>query len=182
MPGWERYLSAERFRRQPPGALLERLPPPQPHRVLDVGCGPGFWTLEAAERIGEGWVVGVDPSDEMLRVCRERVRGRPLLLCRCAGQALPFRDGAFGRVFVVNLLHEVTDPGHVVGEAWRCVAPGGDLVVVDFEARETDFGPPVAERIPAEAMTRLLGEAAGTSPVSLVPAYEDFYVLRAQRG
>jgi ubiquinone/menaquinone biosynthesis C-methylase UbiE len=150
--------------------------------VLDLGCGPGFWTVEAAERVGEGWVVGLDPSLEMLRVCRERARGRPILHCRGDGAALPFADGVFGRVFVVNLLHEVADPGHVLGEAFRCVAPGGDLVVVDFEARETDFGPPLAARIPAETMLTLLRGPAGTSPISPVAAYEDFYALRVERA
>jgi len=116
-----------------------------------------------------------------VRVCRERARGRPILPCLGDGESLPFADGSFGRVYVVNLLHEVKDPTPVVREALRCVAPGGDLVVVDFEARETDFGPPVAVRIPVKRMARILQSAADGAAVSPVPAYDDFYVLRVER-
>jgi len=176
MPEWERFLSPERWRLQPPEALLGRLPWEGVRRVLDVGCGPGFWTLAVAGRIGSGTVAAVDPSAEMVRVCRERAGDLPVAPCRCLGEALSFVSGAFQRAFLVNLLHEVGEPQRVIAEAWRCVAAGGDLVVVDFEARPTAFGPPVAERISRQGMEALLAETAGAPET--VDAYADFYVFR----
>ena len=42
-------------------------------RVLDVGCGAGATTIEAADRVGpEGWVCGIDISPEMIDAARER--------------------------------------------------------------------------------------------------------------
>ncbi len=180
MPGWEKFVSPERWRLQPPEAVLDRLPWEGVRRVLDVGCGPGFWTLAVAGRLGEGFVTAADPSAEMVRVCRERAAGLPVAPCRCAGDDLPFAAGAFQRAFLVNLLHEVAEPGRVIAETWRCVALGGDLLVIDFEARPTAFGPPVAERIPRERMAALLEEGVGApEPVA---AYADFYAFRVCRG
>ena|SRR5437016_6648740 len=46
-------------------------------RVLDVGCGPGFYVTELLETVGpDGQVVGVDPSADMLAVAAQRARGR----------------------------------------------------------------------------------------------------------
>jgi cyclopropane fatty-acyl-phospholipid synthase-like methyltransferase len=57
---WERFLN-ELAGRMPPGA-----------RVLDLGCGPGTKTSRVAERAE---VVGVDISEEQLRLARDRVPG-----------------------------------------------------------------------------------------------------------
>lgn len=61
-------------------------------RVLDVGCGLGHTTLEAAERVApHGTVVGVDFSPVMLAAARERVAGvDAVTLLRADAQAHPF--------------------------------------------------------------------------------------------
>ncbi|GAB4266906.1 MAG: class I SAM-dependent methyltransferase [Deferrisomatales bacterium] len=178
MGDWRKFLSPERRRRQPPEALLDRLGS-SPGPVLEVGCGPGFWTLPLADRAGGGgWVAAVDPSRPMLRVLRERAGDRPVVPVLARGGALPFRRAAFGRAFAVNVLHEVDDPAAVVADTLRCVGPEGDLVVVDFEARPSPFGPPVERRIPAQRMARWLERAAAR--VERLDVYADFYVYRAR--
>jgi len=45
-------------------------------RVLDVGCGPGFYVTELLEVVGrEGLIVGVDGSADMLAVAAKRAEG-----------------------------------------------------------------------------------------------------------
>jgi len=47
-------------------------------RILDVGCGPGFYVAELLDEVGpEGRVVGVDSSEAMLAVAAHRCEGRP---------------------------------------------------------------------------------------------------------
>ena len=70
-------------------ATLSSLPPA---RTLDVGCGTGFFT-----RYLRGLIFGVDQSERMLRIARERLPdGR---LVRADAASLPFRDSSFARVF-----------------------------------------------------------------------------------
>ena len=47
-------------------------------RILDVGCGPGFYVAELLDQVGpQGTVVGVDGSAQMLAVAARRCEGRP---------------------------------------------------------------------------------------------------------
>ena len=50
------------------------------NRVLDFGCGPGFFTREFAKRVGDtGMVLAVDVQEEMLRILREKLGPEGLL-------------------------------------------------------------------------------------------------------
>ncbi len=80
-------------------------------RILDVGCGTGFFTYYWAQKTPH--VVGLDFSQEMLQKNENPncVRGK--------AEALPFKDESFDLVFCSNLLHHVEDPVHVVKEMAR---------------------------------------------------------------
>ncbi len=92
-------------------------------RVLDVGAGPGEFSVEARTR---GWAVfSTDLAPPMCAVARSR-GGRAVVAD--AGQ-LPFADGAFDGVFSSLMLQWVTDPAATLSEARRVVVPGGFCVV-----------------------------------------------------
>ncbi len=181
MPDWEKFLSAERYARQSPQALLARLPWSPGMRALEVGCGPGFVAVPLAERVGVGGrVVAVDRDAACLAATAERGRGLPLLLLRGDGAGLPLRERSFHRAFLVNVLHEVPEPARVLAQAFLSLEGGGDLVVVDFEARPTSFGPALADRIPAERMASMLSALGGDA--ERLDVYEDFYAYRVLRS
>lgn len=98
-----------------------------PCRVLDVACGTGFLTRHL-----KGEVVGLDQSEAMLKIARERVPDATFV--RGDAFALPFADASFDKVFVANfygllLPHERTA---FLSEVRR-VAP--ELVVVETTPR-----------------------------------------------
>ena len=66
-------------------------------RILDVGCGPGFYCLELSEIVGSsGSVVGVDSSPAMLQLARARCAGRDNVgLLEGEATALPVESGTF---------------------------------------------------------------------------------------
>jgi trans-aconitate 2-methyltransferase len=67
------YLKFEDERTRPPRDLLTQVPLQSPHRVIDLGCGPGNSTELLITRYPQADVVGVDSSSDMLRQARERL-------------------------------------------------------------------------------------------------------------
>jgi arsenite methyltransferase len=104
-------------------------------RVLDVGCGPGFFVSELLDRVGpEGAVVGVDGSPEMLAAAARRCEGHANVAFHEAdATALPVADGAFDRVLCVQVLEYVAEPDAALAELRRALRPGGRLVVWDID-------------------------------------------------
>lgn len=88
-------------------------------RVLDLGCGTGFYS-EALSAAGAE-VVAADLSFDDLRLARER---HPATL-RCDGTRLPFPDGAFDGVFCSNMLEHTPTPERIFDEIERVLRPGG---------------------------------------------------------
>ncbi|MFC5366693.1 class I SAM-dependent methyltransferase [Salinirubrum litoreum] len=94
-------------------------------RVLDVGGGTGRAAVEldAAERIV------VDAARGMLT----RARDRGLDTVQGDARRLPVADQSADAVTIVDAFHHLPDQRRVVREAWRVLAPGGVLVVRDFD-------------------------------------------------
>ena len=102
-------------------------------RLLDIGTGTGLVLgLLAADAES---AVGIDRSPEMLRLARAKLSedGRQLAELRRADMLeLPFNDGSFDTVTLVQVLHFADDPAAVIAEAARVLAPGGRLLIAEF--------------------------------------------------
>src|SRR5918992_3776542 len=74
-------------------------------RILDVGCGPGFYVAELLEQVGpKGSVVGVDPSPQMLAIAQQKVEDRPTVaLHQADANALPVEDAGFDALLSVQV-------------------------------------------------------------------------------
>jgi arsenite methyltransferase len=104
-------------------------------RILDVGCGPGFYAEELlAEVGGTGAVVGLDSSPQMLAVAAHRVEGHANVTFREAdATSLPVEDAAFDAALSVQVLEYVPDADRALAEMYRAVRPGGRVVVWDVD-------------------------------------------------
>jgi ubiquinone/menaquinone biosynthesis C-methylase UbiE len=117
-----------------PDRLAERYVKPG-NRVLDFGCGPGFFTREFAKRVGHtGSVIAVDVQEEMLRLLREKLEPEGLMprirTHRCKPDSLgltPDRDGTVDVAFTIFVVHEVPDPAKLFREIAALLVPGGLL-------------------------------------------------------
>lgn len=109
---------------------------PQPgERILDVGCGPGFYVAELLDRVGpEGTVTGVDRSEAMLAVASSRTRAHGnVTFHEAEATALPVKDGEFDAALSVQVLEYVEDVPAVLAELSRALRPGGRVVVWDVD-------------------------------------------------
>jgi ubiquinone/menaquinone biosynthesis C-methylase UbiE len=103
-----------------------------PRSILDVGCGEGVLTVEWAERLGDGRVVGTDLDDPKLRAEWEK-RTRPNLEFRVEdATSLSFADDEFDMACAIEVLEHVPDPERTLSEMAR-VASGHLLVSVPRE-------------------------------------------------
>src|SRR5690349_2720143 len=80
-------------------------------RILDAGCGPGFYVAEVLERVGsEGSVVGIDASPPMLAVAARRCEGHANVAFHEGDvTSLPVGDADFDRALSVQVLEYVED-------------------------------------------------------------------------
>jgi demethylmenaquinone methyltransferase/2-methoxy-6-polyprenyl-1,4-benzoquinol methylase len=116
-------------------ALIDRIVPGQPGRVLDVASGTAGVAIQIAERTSAD-VVGVDLTAAMLaqgrvNIATARLSERIQLVVGRAEQ-LPFADHAFDAVSFTYLLRYVDDPAAVLRELARVVKPGGSMASLDF--------------------------------------------------
>jgi arsenite methyltransferase len=104
-------------------------------RILDAGCGPGFYTRELLDQVGpEGSVTGIDQSPQMLAVARRRCEGfGNVAFEEGDAVALPVEDGRFDRALSVQVLEYVRDVPAALAEMHRALRPGGRVVIWDVD-------------------------------------------------
>lgn len=103
---------------------------PTPGRVLDAGGGTGRVANAIRKQAGE--VVIADPSLGMLRQA-----DRTQLKLACShSESLPFPDGTFERVIMVDALHHVIHQGQTAREMYRVLKPGGRIVIEEPDIRK----------------------------------------------
>ena len=102
-------------------------------RLVDVGTGTGRMIELLGHRARSS--LGIDRSPEMLRLARGRIEASGLVRAevrRGDMYALPGGDGSVDTLVLHQVLHFADDPAAVLGEAARLLAPGGQLLIVDF--------------------------------------------------
>jgi SAM-dependent methyltransferase len=106
------------------GWALDHVRFPTGGRVLDVGCGPGYY-LERL-RAQELELTGLDLSEGMLKQARTRVAASWIV---ADAQHLPTRADVFDIALAMHMLYHVADGGRGVAEIRRVLRPGGTLLV-----------------------------------------------------
>jgi ubiquinone/menaquinone biosynthesis C-methylase UbiE len=131
--------------------MLELLELRPGSRVLDVGCGTGDDVREMAKHVGAGGrIVGIDNSQAMIGVARQRAEGteNPVEFRVADVMELPFGAASFDSCRADRSLMHVPDAGQALAEMARVTKPGGRIVVyeVDFETLLIDAADRVLTR------------------------------------
>jgi ubiquinone/menaquinone biosynthesis C-methylase UbiE len=154
--------------------LREALEPQPGERVLEVGPGTGYYSLDVARWVGpSGRLDVLDVQQEMLDHTMRRAdeaQIRSIQPRRGDARELPYEDATFDAAYLVAVLGEVPDQQLAMSELRRVLKPGGRLVVGEL------FGDPhmVGER----ALRRLAPSVGLRFERRVGPRFGFFAVLR----
>ena len=129
--------------------------------VLDLGCGPGTFSLAMAKMVGEsGKVIAVDVQEEMLQILREKAAQQGLESRIVTHKSDPDRIGISEKVdfaLAFYMVHEVPDAEAFLKEIVSILKPKGKLLIVE---------PKMHVSAAAFEKTIEVARQAGLSPIS----------------
>jgi ubiquinone/menaquinone biosynthesis C-methylase UbiE len=113
--------------------------------VLDVGCGPGFFSIEMAGMVGEsGKVIAADLQEGMLDKVRKKIDGngigRRIVLHKCESERIGV-EVKVDFVLAFYMVHEVPDQEVFLREISKILRPDGLLYISEpkFHVRKKEF-------------------------------------------
>lgn len=103
--------------------------------VLDVGCGPGFFSIELAQMVGKsGRVVAADLQEGMLRKLRKKIQGTELeeriTLHKCEKDTLGLSERV-NFVLAFYMVHEIPHQEDFFNEIISILKPNGQVLIVE---------------------------------------------------
>lgn len=98
-------------------------------KVLDVGCGTGNFSIKLAKMGCE--VVGIDVSEEMLKVAEAKAReeGLNIKFYKMDAHQMEFEDNTFDGVLSVTAFEFLKEPEKAIEEIFRVLKPNGQLLI-----------------------------------------------------
>src|SRR5579859_3264405 len=147
-------LAEDRLQRFDRHELLRSLGVRAGKVVADLGSGPGFFTLPAAELVGPaGKVYAVDVQQEMVddlraRLAREGITNVAVRRSSELDPSIPQR--LVDLALLAFVLHEIEQRSSFLLAAKRLLRPDGRVAVLEWEKIETPVGPPLDMRVTAD--------------------------------
>ncbi|HDD68872.1 MAG TPA: methyltransferase domain-containing protein [Candidatus Korarchaeota archaeon] len=125
-------------------------------RILELGPGGGFLTVEVANIVGEqGIVCCIDIQPEMIKTLRKKAKklGLEERILEVVGDAsyLPYPDRSFDIAYMVAVLGEIPEQRRAIREIWRMLKNGGTLSITEI-LPDPDYSLPRTVRRLCEGM------------------------------
>jgi ubiquinone/menaquinone biosynthesis C-methylase UbiE len=104
-------------------------------KAVDLGCGPGYFTLPMAQLTGDtGSVTAVDVQAGMLVRIKNKIKGSLLeehvVLHQCTEDGIGL-SGTFDFALAFWMVHEVPYPDKFIGEVYQLIKPNGYFLLVE---------------------------------------------------
>ncbi len=125
----ERYTLDARFRRRfgKVTALIDRLPPKEASRALDVGCGSGMFSHYLA---GNGWsVTAIDASPEMIEQARASDATHTIQFLNDTIESVALASNSFDLILCLSMLEYIEEDEAAIQKFFQLLKPGGSLVI-----------------------------------------------------
>jgi len=134
-------LNPLRFLVQPPRRVIRQMGLSPDHQVLEVGCGPGWFSKVLAAAIPQGHLTICDLQQGMLEIASVRLYSfGNFTAVQSDASSMPFGDGQFDAILLSSVLGELPDKNRCLEECARVLSPSGKVTVVETR-RDSDFIP-----------------------------------------
>jgi 2-polyprenyl-3-methyl-5-hydroxy-6-metoxy-1,4-benzoquinol methylase len=162
---YERLRMQARVWEAATGRLFDQIGLASGARCLDAGCGPGETMRLMALRVGgRGEVTGIDVDADLAGQAQAQLHGAGHRHCRILAHDLtldePVPGGPYDLVFARLLLFHLPERVAVLRRLWEAVAPGGHLVLQDYDLRGVTATPSLSS---VEEVGRLILAAFGVA-------------------
>lgn len=132
--------------------------------LADLGCGQGYFALEAAKIVGtQGKIKAVDIASERLQTLEQSAQNlgiaEQIKTFLAEGENVPLPNKDVDVVLIANVLHELNNPLNYLRDARRILKNQGQIWVIEWQKKETPMGPPLDERRSVEEWIALLEQA-----------------------
>jgi len=125
-----------RRRMQPPAKVVDWIDIQDGMCILEIGPGPGTFTIEAAKRVGEkGKVFAVDIQPTVISKLNSRLQRDKIANVTtkvASAYELPFSNNTFDRVYMIAVLAEIPDKKKALLEIKRVLKDNGLLAIGEF--------------------------------------------------
>jgi ubiquinone/menaquinone biosynthesis C-methylase UbiE len=119
------------------------------HRILEVGCGDAWASRLLASLVPDGAVVGIDVSDEMIRLGREKSgEHENLMLTPGTADDVPWAEDYFDRVLSIESAYYWPSPERAAREIFRVTAYEGRIFVLMNLYEENPYSHHWADKLP----------------------------------
>ena len=182
---WEEVFARQQQRATRGAAWLEGLHVQEGDHVLDLGAGPGYVSLQLAERVGaSGLVYAVDRSAEALSYLQGQMRQKAVTNIRCVLTdvlALSLDDKQVSSALLSMMLHHADDPAALMGKVAELLPGNAWAVIAEFHPDGPAFsGPPREARLSPGQITQWCQEAR-LQVVHYARQSDEHYMLTVQR-
>ncbi|RYG73495.1 class I SAM-dependent methyltransferase [Lentibacillus lipolyticus] len=177
----DKLMSKERQATLQPNKTIDYLQLTNQDTVADLGAGPGLFTIPLAKRT-EKDVYAVDIEPEMLERLKQHAEEENIENIKRIEsdlEQIDLADQSVNRVLNAFVIHEVGSIDRTIDEMKRILTPGGYLLLMDWEAVESESGPPLEIRIPSEQMEAMLQDHGFNTEV-FHPSSQH-YAIRAKK-
>jgi ubiquinone/menaquinone biosynthesis C-methylase UbiE len=158
-------MSPERKKWQDPERILDQIGIDENTIAADLGCGPGFFTLPLALRLGKtAKIYAIDQSALMLAHLKKNLESavpkdvaRKVMVVQADVLQTDIPEASVNLVIFANLLHDLEDRAAFFQEIKRISTGNSRIVDIDWDRRETDdMGPPMEIRLSEDASRKIL--------------------------
>jgi len=118
-----------------PRKLIQRLEIQENHTVLEIGPGPGYFSIPVSKALTKGKLVLLDIQQEMLDMAKRRMEKKNITNVEyelCDGQSIALESKSFDRIFMVTVIGEIDNKDVYLKEIHRILKDDGILSISEL--------------------------------------------------
>lgn len=144
-------LRTDRSTKQPPEELVKRLNVQPDYTILELGPGPGYYSIALAKSVPRGKLILVDRQQGMLNLAKERLEENGITnveFINTDARSIPLQNGTVDVASLALVLGELPEPEKCLKELHRIIKLGGLLSVTEDKLVDPDYlSPKKLERL-----------------------------------